>query len=213
MLKIHKKITLNLPAFTNNIIVSMSGGSDSTLLTYLIAKHLKDSKIKKTITPLIFLPKNHTNHFLNKKSDDILKQITKLTKFKFCKKIIKYLKHKFELSSNDFNSFKQTDFIVLGATKNPNVKFKDNENRDKKRDNEKYMIDNDGTKIDKKFIPLYHLNKKDIALIYKENNLLKTLLPYTYSCINENQEQTNQYKKPCKKCWWCEEKNWAFGVY
>ena len=38
---------------------------------------------------------------------DILKQITKLTKFKFCKKIIKYLKHKFELSSNDFNSFKQ----------------------------------------------------------------------------------------------------------
>jgi uncharacterized protein YehS (DUF1456 family) len=213
MIKIHKKITLHNPVFSNNIIVSMSGGTDSTLFRYLIAKYLKDNNIKISITPLIFLPKKQPKHFLNKKSDIILNQITKLTNFTFNKKLIKYLKHKFELSSNDFTNFKASDFIVLGATKNPNITFKDDTNRDKKRDNPKYMIDNNNNIIHTKYIPIYHLHKKDIAKIYKEYNLLKTLLPYTYSCISENTELTNRYKTPCKKCWWCEEKNWAFGVY
>jgi hypothetical protein len=213
MLKIHKKIMLKMPNYTNNIIVSMSGGTDSTLLIYLIAKYLKNNNIKKNITPLIFLPKNKPNHFLNKNSNKILKKICELTNFKFNNKLVKYLKHKFELSSKDFSCFKVSNFIVLGATKNPPIKFNDDRNRDKKRDNDKIMIDNNDNIINKKFIPIYHLNKKDIAKIYKEENLLKTLLPYTYSCISENAKVTKNYTKPCKQCWWCEEKKWAFGLY
>lgn len=213
MLKIQNNILLKIPSNTNNIIISMSGGTDSTLLTYLIAKHLNINGIKKTITPLIFLPKNKPNHFLNTTSKKILNQIHKLTKFKFNNTLIKYLKHKFELSSKDFNTFTATDFVILGATKNPNIKFKDDKNRDKKRDDNNIMIDNDGKIISKKFIPIYHLNKKDIAKIYKKHNLLNTLLPYTYSCISESVELTKSFTKPCKQCWWCEEKKWAFGIY
>jgi len=213
MIKIHNNILLKIPSNTNNIIVSMSGGIDSTLLIYLLAKYLKNNHIKKTITPLIFLPKNKTNHFLNKNSNKILKQISKLTKFKFNNKLIKYLKNKTELTSNDFDCFKDVDFVIVGATKNPNIKFNDDNHRDKKRDDNKVMIDDNNKIIHKRFIPIYHLNKKDIAKIYREQNLLKTLLPLTYSCISKNIEITKNHTKPCKRCWWCEEKKWAFGFY
>ena len=213
MFKIHSKIVLRIPVNTNNIIISMSGGTDSTLLTYLTAKYFSDNNVKKNITPLFFLPKDKPNYFLYKRANDILKQISNLTKFKFNNSRIEYLKDKTELSSGDFDRFSNIDFVVVGATKNPNIKFHDDDHRDKKRDDNEIMIDDYGKVVPKKIIPLYHLNKRDIAKIYKEQNLLRSLLPLTFSCISKNVQLTDNHTKPCKQCWWCEEKKWAFGFY
>ena len=48
-------------------------------------------------------------------------------------------------------------------------------------------------------------DKRWVALMYKEKNL-DELLSKTVSCIAD-------YLEPCKKCWWCKEKYWAFGKY
>ena len=52
-----------------------------------------------------------------------------------------------------------------------------------------------------------NMDKKDLALIYKEHNLLSTLFPITRSCVTE----TMNFDAHCGECWWCKERIWAFG--
>jgi len=54
-------------------------------------------------------------------------------------------------------------------------------------------------------LPFANVDKKFIAAQYKRFNLdhLSTL---TVSCIGDD-------TKPCKQCWWCRERKWAFGTY
>ena len=41
---------------------------------------------------------------------------------------------------------------------------------------------------------------------------MKELFPITASCVGYAKE-TDYFTKPCKVCWWCREKKWAFGMY
>ena len=50
------------------------------------------------------------------------------------------------------------------------------------------------------------LTKKQLAKIYKDFNLLETL-PLTYSCEEYGLDTMDH----CGKCWWCQERFWAFG--
>ena len=42
--------------------------------------------------------------------------------------------------------------------------------------------------------------------------LLDSLFPLTYSCEGSI-EATKHHTQHCKKCWWCQERYWAFGRY
>ena len=58
--------------------------------------------------------------------------------------------------------------------------------------------------------PFFVINKKWEAEVYKDLNLLDTLFPLTRSCEGSDYE-TGNYTFHCGKCWWCEERMWAFG--
>ncbi len=67
------------------------------------------------------------------------------------------------------------------------------------------------------YSPWTNIDKKIIASMYKEENLIETLFSITRSCVYD---PTNHYfienvKDPgyghCGGCWWCEEREWAFG--
>ena len=58
--------------------------------------------------------------------------------------------------------------------------------------------------------PFFKINKKDIKKLYDENGLTHTLFPITRSCEGSDY-QTGNYTYHCGKCWWCEERLWAFG--
>lgn len=60
--------------------------------------------------------------------------------------------------------------------------------------------------------PFVNLDKKFIADIFFQNNLMQTLFPLTKSCCGGS-EITENYTKPCKKCFHCFEKYWAFECY
>lgn len=57
--------------------------------------------------------------------------------------------------------------------------------------------------------PFINVDKKFIAGIYKDNNLEKTLLPLTRSCVG-TADQTDNFTRECQQCFWCCERNWAF---
>ena len=52
------------------------------------------------------------------------------------------------------------------------------------------------------------VDKKFIAYQYNKFNLMDTIFPLTASCVNPDDNGD-----PCKCCWWCHEKHWAFGYY
>ena len=61
--------------------------------------------------------------------------------------------------------------------------------------------------------PLMLVDKSFVAEYYKKTDFLKRIFPLTYSCVTRHPEMTDNFTKPCKVCWWCKEKKWAFGVY
>ena len=55
-------------------------------------------------------------------------------------------------------------------------------------------------------------SKKDFANLYETHNLMSSLFPYTASCTGTS-ERTNNFTEPCRECFWCKEKYWAFNMY
>ena len=56
-----------------------------------------------------------------------------------------------------------------------------------------------------------NVDKKFVAGVYQENNLMETLFPLTGSCVG-TARQTDNFKHECGKCFWCYEKSWAFDL-
>ena len=72
--------------------------------------------------------------------------------------------------------------------------------------------------------PFRNMNKKEVAALVKELGLDKTLFPVTETCETEifmydiyakehNLTYTKPGAEPCKVCWPCREKYWAYGYY
>ena len=60
--------------------------------------------------------------------------------------------------------------------------------------------------------PFFCINKRGLKMIYEELGLIDKLFPVTYSCEG-TAEQTKTHTQHCKRCWWCQERFWAFGRY
>ncbi|NDB29340.1 hypothetical protein EB155_06235 [archaeon] len=73
-------------------------------------------------------------------------------------------------------------------------------------------VHRDGVYNRRIYRPLAFMHKRFIAEEYKKHNLMNDLFPLTASCIGYA-NTTNNFSEPCKKCWWCKEKKWAFGMY
>mgnify|MGYP001379484276 CR=1 FL=1 len=57
-----------------------------------------------------------------------------------------------------------------------------------------------------------NLEQQIIKTIYDRFNLTDKLFPLTFSCEGEA-EVTKTHTQHCEKCWWCQERFWAFGRY
>lgn len=64
-------------------------------------------------------------------------------------------------------------------------------------------------------LPFRNVDKSVIAEIYRDFNLMEDLFPYTRSCEFDPTVNNGTTVDPglghCGKCWWCEERKWAFG--
>lgn len=64
----------------------------------------------------------------------------------------------------------------------------------------------------KGYAPFADVDKRFIQAEYKKENLLGDLFPKTISCTGYT-GVTAHFTKPCRTCWWCHEKKWAFGMF
>lgn len=59
--------------------------------------------------------------------------------------------------------------------------------------------------------PFVNVDKKFVADIYFQNDLMHSLFPLTKSCVGKP-EHTDNFTRDCGICFWCHEKKWAFGL-
>jgi hypothetical protein len=211
----------------------ISGGADSALLAYLLAKTIKEYNLNIKILPISFKRDDKPwNLWTAANVIEKIENILNLEKGQI------FLSHNFcdfgnyrekEIHSNKIKKhitlLKENKLITLvynGLTHNPDPLPKELQNeRETSRDVtlqdfiiEKTVNAEHYGYFEENIIsnPFLFLDKSFIANLYKKHNLLESLLPYTRSCEGFA-KSTNFFKTSCKRCWWCKERNWAFSKY
>jgi 7-cyano-7-deazaguanine synthase in queuosine biosynthesis len=187
--------------------ISCSGGTDSSLLLYLLMANCKD-------TIHVFTLSNN----LKGRSNAIIvpKVIEKCIQLTGNINVVHYswyaeTQSKETLFDFQYNMIKNKTIkhLFYAVTANPpkDVIFQSGAGEIDLRDPSilRDEVTNDGHF----FMPFINKDKKTIAQIYRDLDLMTTLFPVTRSC-----EETGkiEYYHHCEKCWWCEERRWGFGL-
>tara|TARA_B100000242_G_C42945712_1_gene438599 strand:+ start:155 stop:889 length:735 start_codon:yes stop_codon:yes gene_type:complete len=222
------------------IYLSVSGGVDSGLGLYLIAKHVYENKlniklvISTAVEPQPDFGRNDKNA---KKIVSIVRDIFPSVNMET------HLITFFKGYTREDDSFESRKFIKVQKMKEMHNEHWKNENYDlgisfrssfpklKELKQNSLMYEKSkevgpqnrnwtGKKNDKivtvngknYWQPFLNMTKKDFSLLYEKYDLMYNLFPYTHSCVG-NAKNTDNFTKPCKKCFWCLEKYWAFGLF
>ena len=87
---------------------------------------------------------------------------------------------------------------VNGMTKNPPITFDSDQERDTRRDT------NLSRRVRNNLKPFYNMDKRHIIELYHSLGI-QELLDVSFSC---------EVSDPaCRKCWWCEEREWAINEF
>jgi hypothetical protein len=224
IIDIPKHTPLGVPVKT--IGIWMSGGADSALLCYLLAEKIKKERLDVTIQ-LVTIDYKRPFAF---KAGTVREKIEEILDAKsIFENHIVYnppgeivwtpdeLAEQFHI--RNYDHFKNNKFQVLysGITTNPPVEVQQTFNYgilpdvEAKRgtaiqkETNRYFVHPDGGEF-WEIKPFFKLDKKDLAELYKSNNLLDTVFPLTRSC-----EHIGTVHGHCGWCWWCNEREWAFG--
>ncbi len=205
---------VNLDIYEGPVGVSCSGGADSSILLYNLMKHCED-KI------YIFSTGNNQRSRHNVEvATKVVERCIQLTGNSNIEHHISYC----EVQSSETLFPKLRPYIdngvikmlYTGITENPPTNISDN-----------FKLKITETKrnpgVIKPFIvngvaytPWTNVDKRSIAKMYNEENLLEDLYSITRSCeYDPTSDYFEKIEDPglghCGECWWCEERKWAFG--
>lgn len=214
------------------VAVTLSGGIDSAFVMFMLCEKITELNLNLSVLPFTGVDKLRPTNEWN------AREIALLFKEKYPN--IKFLEHyvfKYDHEPNNTwmkrrahinherKLYAEEDIRLwccgksANPPKNEAVKYNLQCDREEERDtnigdNSKVFtrVHRDGVYNRRIYRPLAFMHKRFIAEEYKKHNLMNDLFPLTASCIGYA-NTTNNFSEPCKKCWWCKEKKWAFGMY
>jgi hypothetical protein len=196
----------NLPSY-KKFGIKMSGGCDSSLVAYLLAKHSIDNSLNLTVYPITIL--QHDSDWHLDAITDIINFIQAETGFTFANTLT-YAQNAGDKKIDIMRNFEAeligdgtVDYVISGSThipKDPNFSSAFYAPQDRSGTFQELWDGNIYT-------PIANNDKKDTADLYAQYNLMDTLFPITKSCIKD----TSTAYAHCGNCWWCDERKWAFG--
>ena len=196
----------------------LSGGADSSLLCYLLAKHIKDNNLPYKLQP-VTIPKRPTDtHYAN-----VLEFVKKELDCAdlFCTPIVYHTDNgSYETSFEELNldniSQGKYNWIYTGInqTPPPNTinEYASELERVRSNDSLKMLfinaiVEHEGTYYEFGEIrPFFNVDKRYLATLYHQEELFETLFPLTNSC-----SQLDLVDDHCGECWFCKERIWGFG--
>ena len=227
------------PELPRKIVISLSGGLDSSSLTYLVATYFPDIEIypfhsrdidgpldtecalnvhkflqnySSQVKNLTIFDVNTSDPIWLKKAQEELDspkgKINGVPKWRTVRGGSKALQNR---NARRVMYDRHKTIVAYAMSMNPPIEdmkrlgFYDvaERKRDPGRSTER-LLDN-GI-----YSPYLNVNKKFVAGVYKEHNLMKELYPMTKSCAWGPESGNKNYPEPCGKCFWCNEKAWAF---
>lgn len=206
-----EKFLKSLDPSKKEIGCKISGGGDTALLTYLLAKEISERNLDFIIRPLTLL---------DSKDRGIVTQMI-INEIKLCFPDVHFEPLRVEPKKFWFETQKDmyekhnVAFFTNGVNLSPPIQVVGEEKNSWMNKEAPRNIDNleqFGILNTPEYQPFKHTTKKWTAQMYKDLNLWDSLLPLTRSCLGKP-EKTNFHERPCKVCYWCMEKFWAFGIY
>lgn len=223
----------------NQVILSLSGGLDSASILYLLSLHFPNIEVIPFCARDVNAPLDHLaakkiiewmrNKFPCSKIQDIISfdfDDRDETFYPTCRDAIKQNTNFSKLDECQVSKILQLDKMILniknlypnvmridGMTQNPPVKImKKNKkfyNRaERRRDPIHHHIPQLRNNL---YSPYANVDKKFVAEIYKNHNLMDSLYLLCRSCTGR-EDVTENYTKECHNCFWCFEKKWAFDL-
>tara|TARA_Y100001970_G_C14176119_1_gene827071 strand:+ start:481 stop:1086 length:606 start_codon:yes stop_codon:yes gene_type:complete len=193
-----------LEKFNERKNIFVSGGADSALLLYNLLNEQPDTET------YVLTWANREKHYRNcKTSVNVVNWCINKTGNNNVVHIIKYADTQWEGSLDELAKFRDNYKICFGITSFPKEpidfglpNLSNNDPRTDNSINKSVWLRNNEV-----YAPYINLDKKDIAALYRSNNLMD-LFRLTSSC--EAKEDLDHH---CGECWWCKERYWAFGEY
>jgi len=223
-----KIFKLDLPKEYKNVGIKMSGGTDSSIIAFMLSYYRKYHR------PDINLHAISMNHPL------------KPFQVPFAKKVVEFLEKEFEFKFSSHTTGEgtpdgnyageqwyyvekaymdnQLDGHFMGQTTNP-IDYKENavlvdqwDWRSPERDQGNYHVDIHNVSHEyeewtnkriraRGYYPLLFVDKKCVRELYEHFGVLDSLFPITRSC----EDITHDFSHHCGKCWWCGERQYGFG--
>ncbi len=206
---------------TPTIGIYMSGGADSTLLYYMLAKQIVDQGLNtKIIVATVRRPRpwnpayaervfNHINKKLDFRRGTLLKYYPEIG----TEELDEYANGSYFHDVNDilFNE-KHIMCLYSGITANPPPGEIEVSTEPKREVTEEPKPTYFGKPHRAFRNPFINIDKKWVAKQYAHFDITDDVFPLTRSCEGTDAESYN-YLKHCGTCWWCQERMWAFGRY
>ena len=195
--------------------IKLSGGADSSIVCYMLAKYAKEERPDITIYPItgISLAKPYQEIFAKR----VIDKIEGLLDYKFGEHIAEsvrndhYIVDQTKIVEKAYNKL-NLDMHFAGITANPEPDdapelFLDptalpSDDRSKKQIKRPQTTPSSST-----WYPLINVDKKGVKEHYERLGVLDTLFPITRSC----EDITTDFSSHCGKCWFCLERKWGFG--
>ena len=202
------------PSQNKKVLISFSGGADSTLMFYLTLKATPaDSDVQFFPLTGVTPQKGKFKQFTSEQNYQNLIQDFPQHADKIHPRIIIYNETQEELGDYSVKLCREgtTDIVMFGLTKNPPRDVM--EKHDLLR-NRETLRDIDGDKwLDFRYHPFRNVDKRWIAQCYYDFDLMDRYYNNTISCerLRETPDMLHS-EEPCGHCWWCREKKMAFGI-
>lgn len=203
ILKFNNNTTIQIPE--EEIGISCSGGTDSSLLLYILMKYHKEKIHIFTLSNNI---KRRANAII---VPNVIEKCIQLTgNFN----VIHHSWYSEDQTKEDLFNYpyqfiknKHFKYYYHAVTANPpdGTVFQSGQGEHELRN--PLIIKDEVTHDGYLFTPFVNKDKKVIASIYKELDLMDNLFPVTRSCEVAGKLE---YYGHCGKCWWCEERQWGF---
>lgn len=220
-----QEIEFFIPEKYKNIAINCSGGADSSILLYTTVKFLEENNRNDTKVSILTCANDKKGRWNAKNAGQVINYIVEKTQTTLIDSHFSYyrdvqdVKYFHEIEFDLFNN-RKIDLVISGVTANPlentlvnnidgqiiNLRDEALPERDS-RSQKTWHYQNNASW----YTPFANVDKRFIAFLYNTHNVLD-LLELTRSCEGFA-DSTENFTKPCGKCWWCLERKWAFGKF
>tara|TARA_B100000575_G_scaffold80443_1_gene63080 strand:- start:27547 stop:28221 length:675 start_codon:yes stop_codon:yes gene_type:complete len=210
---------IDLPENMKTLGLKISGGADSAIVCYMVAKYVTEERPDITIHPITAVAS--TKPFQQIFADKVLRKVESMTGIKFAthqyrtidsSTVENYINQQADLV-NDVYASQGLQKHFSGLTANPTA-----EDAPELYDGTHALPGSFGTndmdrskgleKKDNTFRPLINVDKKGVAEHYIRLGVLEDIFPLTRSCEDD---EVYTFEKHCEDCWFCRERQWGFG--